>query len=102
MCGITRYIVVVIKSFRHKGLKQFFETGTVKGIPPALSVRLRLILSALDAAERPQDMNTPGWKLHPLRGNLAGHWAVSVNGNWRMIFVFEGSDAVLVDFLDYH
>lgn len=60
------------------------------------------MLTMLDNAKRPDDMNAPNWKLHPLTGNLAGHYAVTVNGNWRMIFAFEGEDAVLVDYLDYH
>ena len=60
------------------------------------------MLTMLDNAKRPDDMNAPNWKLHPLTGNLAGHYAVTVNGNWRMIFAFECEDAVLVDYLDYH
>ncbi len=60
------------------------------------------MLSALDAAKGPGDMNAPAWKLHPLDGHLAGHWSVWVNGNWRLTFGFEGADAVLVDYQDYH
>lgn len=60
------------------------------------------MLTMLDSAKRPDDMNAPGWKLHPLTGNLAGHYAVTVNGNWRMTFTFDGVDAELVDYLDYH
>lgn len=59
-------------------------------------------LSALDAATRPENMNRPGWDLHPLKGGLAGHWTVSVNGNWRLTFAFEDGDAMLVDYQDYH
>jgi proteic killer suppression protein len=60
------------------------------------------LLTTLDSTKRPDDMNAPGWKLHALAGNLAGHYAVTVNGNWRMTFTFEGNDAELVDYLDYH
>ncbi|MEO8628668.1 MAG: type II toxin-antitoxin system RelE/ParE family toxin [Betaproteobacteria bacterium] len=92
----------MIKDFRHKGLKQFFETGSKAGIQPAHAARLRLQLGALDAATGLEDMRRPGWDLHPLEGDLAGLWAVSVNGNWRLIFAFEGEDAVLVNYKDYH
>ena len=60
------------------------------------------MLTTLDSAKRPEDMNAPGWRLHPLTGNLAGHYSVTVNGNWRMTFVFDGDDAELVDYQDYH
>jgi proteic killer suppression protein len=92
----------MIKSFRHKGIQLFFETGSKAGIQPSQASRLRIQLTRLDSATSPQDMSAPGWRLHQLSGNLAGHWAVTVNGNWRMTFCFEGSDAVLVDYQDYH
>jgi proteic killer suppression protein len=92
----------VIKSFRHRGLERFFKTGTVAGVQPKHAVRLRLLLSTLNAAESAIQMNVPGWDWHPLKAELAGHWAVKVNGNWRLIFAFDGSDAVLVDYKDYH
>jgi proteic killer suppression protein len=92
----------MIKSFRHKGIQSFFETGSKAGIQPSQAGRLRIQLTRLDDAISPQDMDAPGWKLHPLSGNLAGHWAVTVNGNWRLTFRFEEGDAVLVDFQDYH
>ena len=92
----------MIKSFRHKGLEAFFKTGSKAGIQPHHAGRLRVMLTLLDSAKRPEDMNAPGWRLHPLTGELAGHWAVTVNGNWRLIFAFEGDDAELVDYLDYH
>ena len=60
------------------------------------------MLTILDNAKRPEDMNAPNWRLHSLTGNLAGHWAVTVNGNWRLIFAFEGENVELVDYLDYH
>jgi proteic killer suppression protein len=92
----------MIKSFRHKGLQGFFETGSKSGIQPDHAQKLRIQLTRLDGSQRPQDMNAPGWRLHRLTGNLDGFWAVTVNGNWRLTFVFEGTDAVLVDYQDYH
>lgn len=92
----------MIKSFRHKGLKKFFERGTRAGIQADHSDRLRRQLTALNEAESPDDMDQPGWNLHPLKGDLAGHWSVKVSGNWRLIFVFDGEDALLVDYQDYH
>jgi proteic killer suppression protein len=92
----------VIKSFRHRGLKKYFLTGSKAEIQPKHASKLRLQLFALDNARRPSDMNAPGWKLHPLAGALNDHWAVSVSGNWRLTFKFEGEDATLVDYQDYH
>lgn len=92
----------MIKTFRHKGLEAFFRKGSKAGIQPRHAGKLRVMLTMLDNAKRPDDMNAPGWKLHPLTGNLAGHHAVTVNGNWRMTFTFDGEDAGMVDYLDYH
>jgi len=92
----------MIKNFAHKGLQKFFETGSKAGIKPAHATRLNLQLGALDAAVKPEDMNVPGWDFHSLNGDLKGHWAVSVNGNWRVTFTFDGKDAVVVDYQDYH
>ncbi|CAE6697858.1 Endoribonuclease HigB [Paraburkholderia aspalathi] len=92
----------MIKTFDHKGLQAFFETGSRAGIRPDHASKLRRQLDHLDDAQSPQDMNVPGWRLHPLNGPLEGHYAVSVNGNWRLTFRFEGTDAVLVDYQDYH
>jgi toxin HigB-1 len=92
----------VIKSFRHKGLEKFFLTGSKAGIQPKHAVRLSLQLERLDDASSPQDMDISGWKLHPLKGNLEGLWAVTVNGNWRLTFAFEELQAILVDYQDYH
>lgn len=95
--------IILIKSFRHKGLERFFKTGTTAGIQAKHAVKLRIQLTALNAAKRPDDMSAPGWELHPLKGaDLKGHWAISVNGNWRLTFRFEGEDAILVDYQDYH
>lgn len=66
------------------------------------AAKLAVQLGVLNEANEPYDMNAPGWKLHPLKGNLRGHWAVWVSGNWRLTFTFENGDAVLVDYQDYH
>lgn len=92
----------MILSFVHKGLQRFFETGSKAGIQPAHAAKLSRQLARLDAAQSADDMNVPGWRLHPLHGELAGHWSVSVSGNWRLIFRFEAGDAILVDYRDYH
>ena len=92
----------MIKSFQHKGLQAFFEKGSKAGIQPHHAPRLSRQLVRLDVAKVPEDMNVPGWKLHGLSGSLAGHYSVTVNGNWRMTFTFEDGDAVLVDYQDYH
>jgi len=89
---------VMIKSFRHKGLQRFFETGVRAGIQSAHASRLRLQLAALDQARKPADMGATNWRLHPLKGDLKRHWSVWVSGNWRLTFKFEGEDAVLVDY----
>jgi toxin HigB-1 len=99
---LYRYTLHVIGSFRHKGIEQFFRTGSKAGIQAKHAARLRLQLFALDNAESPADMNAPGWRLHALGGKLDDHWAISVSGNWRGTFKFEGEDAVLVDYQDYH
>ena len=92
----------MIKDFKHKGLQEFFFKGSKAGIQPAHAKRLQLQLAMLNAAKTPADMGLQGWKLHPLEGKLKDHWAVTVNGNWRMTFTFDNGDAVLVDYQDYH
>lgn len=99
MCA---YTIRVIRTYRHKGLRKFAETGSKAGIQAKHAARLRRLLTALDVACRPEDMNAPGYGLHPLKGDLAGHWAVAVSGNWRLTFGFGGEDAVDVDYQDYH
>lgn len=92
----------MIKNFRHKGVQRFFETGATAGIHAAHAARLSRQLLALNAARSSQDMDLPGWRLHALKGDLAGHWSVKVSGNWRLTFTFVGEDAALVDYQDYH
>ena len=92
----------MIKSFRHRGIERFFKRGSKAGIQPRHAEKLRRQLFALDNSIRAEDMNAPGWRLHQLKGELAGRWSIHVSGNWRLTFAFEGEDAVLVDYLDYH
>lgn len=92
----------MIKSFKHKGLEKFFETGSKSGIQAQHADRLRLILGRLNASESAQDMGLPGLRLHPLKGSRQDAWAVWVNGNWRVTFKFAGVDAEVVDYADYH
>ena len=92
----------MIRSFRHKGVERYFLEGTRAGSQATHAAKLARQLQRLDVARRPQDMNIPGWRLHPLKGEFKGHWSVRVSGNWRLTFTFEGDDAVLVDYQDYH
>jgi proteic killer suppression protein len=92
----------MIKSFNHKGLQTFFATGSKAGIQPHHASKLARQLARLDASSQPQDMNVAGWRFHQLSGSLEGHYAITVNGNWRMTFTFEGEHAILVDYQDYH
>jgi len=92
----------MLVSFQHKGLRLFYETGTLRGIRPEHARRLARVLAFLDRAAVPDDVDLPGWRLHPLRGDRAGFWSVTVSGNWRVVFRFVGRDVELVDYLDYH
>lgn len=92
----------MIKSFSHKGLKDFYYTGSKKGIQPAHAPKLARILDRLDASTEAKDMDLPGYRLHQLSGDKQDLWSVTVNGNWRVTFYFEEQDAYLVDYLDYH
>ena len=92
----------MIKTWRHPGLEELFITGKKRGIQPHHAAKVQRLLGFLNAAANPQAMNLPGFGWHELKGELAGHWAVSVNGNWRVTFTFDGADAVLVDYQDDH
>ncbi len=92
----------MIKQFRHRGLERYFLKGTKAGIQAKHEKRLRLILARLHASTCPQDMDLPGLRLHELKGKRKGSWAVSVSGNWRITFIFDGVDAIDVDYEDYH
>jgi proteic killer suppression protein len=92
----------VIKKFRNKGLRRFFEDDDGSKLPPEMLERIRLILSTLHAAQEIEGMNVPGFNLHPLKGDLKGFWSVAIHANWRIIFKFEDGNAFDVDFIDYH
>ena len=92
----------MIKSFRHRGLKELYEGGRSARVAPGNVAKLLRILTALDRSSSPTGMDLPGFRLHPLKGRLNGHHAVSVSANWRVTFRFEDGHAVDVDYLDYH
>jgi proteic killer suppression protein len=92
----------MIKSFRHKGLRKLFETGSTAGIQADHAKRLRMQLAALDTAQVVDDVDLPGFALHPLKGEMRGRWAISVNGNWRLTFEFQDGNAHVLDSEDYH
>ncbi len=92
----------MIRSFAHRGLERFFRTGSLAKIQPAHASRLRLILGVLNSAVKPQDAGLPGLALHRLTGQRAGFWAVTVSGNWRVVFRFQDRDTFDVDYVDYH
>ena len=92
----------MIKSFRHRGLKRLYERNDRTGIRPDLLDDVEDILARLDGADSPQALNLPGYRLHPLKGDLKGFWSVTVRANWRIIFRFEGVDAFDVELIDYH
>jgi toxin HigB-1 len=91
----------MIHSFRHKGLRRLFETGSAAGVQASHAKRLRLQLAALDTAHTISDMDIPGFALHPLKGAMRGRWAISVNGNWRLTFEFRDGNAYVLDYEDY-
>ena len=92
----------MIQSFKHKGLRQLFEKGTARGIRADHVAKVENILAVLNRARKPSDMDLPGFRLHPLKGNLKGFWSVTVRVNWRIIFRFEAGEVYDVDLIDYH
>ena len=92
----------MIQGFRHKGLKRLFEDGQTKRVRPDHLEKIENILAVLNRAGEPEDMNLPGFHLHPLKGDLKGFWSVTVRANWRIIFRFQEGDAYDVDLVDYH
>lgn len=105
MLRVTQHwciISTMIKSFEHKGLKKFHETGSTAGIDPAHRQKIRMRLAALDTATRIEDMDLPGFRLHPLKGDRQGLWAIDVSRNWRITFKFFDGNAYVVDYEDYH
>jgi toxin HigB-1 len=92
----------MIRSIRHRGLRRLYEDNDPRGVMAEHAEKLRDILARLDAAGAVTDMDLPGFRLHPLRGNLRGYWAVTVRANWRVIFRFADGEASEVDYVDYH
>jgi proteic killer suppression protein len=92
----------MIRSFKHRGLKRLYERGDRSGIRPDLLDTIEDILARLDEAEAPQAMNLPGYRLHPLKGDMQGFWSLTVRANWRIIFRFEASNVFDVALIDYH
>ena len=92
----------MIKSFKHKGLKKYFESGSTSGIQFKHERKLRMQLTAIDTAQAIADVNLPGFKLHPLKGNRDGIWSITVNGNWRITFEFINGNAFILNYEDYH
>jgi len=92
----------VIRRFRHRGLKRLYTDDDRRGLSADQADKIARVLAFLDRAGRPQDMSVPGFKLHPLKGSLAGCWSVTISANWRIVFRFENGDATDVDFIDYH
>src|SRR3972149_6044818 len=99
MCGQERPL---IRSFRHKGLKRLYEKANGRGLSAELVLKIERILARLDVATGPETMSLPGYRLHPLKGDLKGYWSVWVTGNWRIVFRLEGGDVFDVDLIDYH
>ena len=92
----------MIKSFRHRGLQRLYERGDRSRINPTLVEKVETALGLLDVAETPEAVNLPGYRMHPLRGDLRGFWSIRVSGNWRIIFRFDDRDVCEVDLVDYH
>jgi proteic killer suppression protein len=92
----------MIKSFRHKGLRRLFETGSTSGVQASQAKRLRMQLAALDTANVIGDMDIPGFRLHRLKGAMQARWSISVNGNWRITFEFKDGNVYILDYEDYH
>lgn len=92
----------MIQSFRHKGLRKFYESGSAAGVQPHHAKRLRMLLTALDTAQSIEDMDIPGFRLHQLKGEERGRWSVWVNGNWRVTFDFKDGHAYVLDYEDDH
>jgi toxin HigB-1 len=99
---VTRYALDVIRGTRHKGLKRLYEDDDARGVHGEHAEKLRDILARLDAAKSITDLEVPGFRLHALKGDYRGYWAVVVRANWRVVFRFEDGDALDVDYVDYH
>jgi proteic killer suppression protein len=92
----------MIKSFKHKGLEKFYESGSTRGIQANHAKKLRMQLAALDTAQSIDDMDIPGYRLHQLTGDRKGIWSITVNANWRLTFEFEDGNVYILNYEDYH
>ena len=92
----------MIRSIRHRGLKRLFQRGDASGVSAVHRIRIENILTLLNVATKPGDLDVPGYKLHPLKGEHKGYWSVTVTANWRITFRMEDGDVFDVDFVDYH
>ena len=92
----------MIQTFRHRGLKRLYERGDLSRVRADQVERIALALADLDEANKPSDLNLPGYRLHPLKGDQKGFWSISISANWRIIFRFEEGDVYDVDLVDYH
>ena len=92
----------MIKSFKHKGLEKFYESGNTKGVQANHAKKLRMQLAALDTAQSIDDMDIPGYRLHQLTGDRRGIWTITVNANWRLTFEFEEGNVYILNYEDYH
>ena len=99
---VVRYTLRMIRTWKHKGLKRFYEMGSTSGVQAKHKMRLKIILQRLEAATCAEDLNLPGMRFHKLKGKYKNYYSVTVNGNWRIIYKFEDKHAILVDYLDYH
>ena len=100
--ALTGYTLQAVVRLRPKDLRLLLEKGDRQRVAPAYVAKVERILARLDEATAPTGMDLPGFRLHPLKGDLAGYWAVTVSGNWRIVFRFAGADATDVDLVDYH
>ena len=101
-CIGTRYDQSMIRSFRHRGLRRLYERDDPSRIAADQVARITLALADLDVAGKPSDLDLPGYRLHPLRGDRRGSWSISITGNWRITFRIEDGDVYDVDLVDYH
>jgi proteic killer suppression protein len=92
----------VIRSFRHRGLRRLYQNGDASKVQAEQAGRIADVLAHLDRAQRPTDLDLPGYRLHPLKGDMKGLWSVTISGNWRIVFRFKDGDAFDVDLMDYH
>lgn len=92
----------MIKSFKHKGLERYYRTGVKSGVQPKHAAKLRMQLAALDSAAEIEDLNIPGYRLHPLKGQRKGVWSITVNGSWRLTFEFCDGNVYILNYEDYH